>query len=62
MDFERPGEMVCEAAEKEGADIIIMGTRGMSKLRRTLLGSVSNFVLNHAHCPVLVVRKEKEEI
>ena len=56
MDFEKPGEMVVSVAEKEKAMVIVMGTRGMGKLARTFLGSVSNYVLNHAHCPVLVCR------
>ena len=57
----KPGEMLVEVARKKDADVIVMGTRGMGKLARTFLGSVSNYVLNHAHCPVLVVRPTKEE-
>merc|ERR550532_2044007 len=58
-ECEKPGEYICGVADKEGATMIVMGTRGMGKLRRTILGSVSNYVLNHAHCPVLVCRSPK---
>mmetsp|Transcript_31775 Transcript_31775/g.50728 ORF Transcript_31775/g.50728 Transcript_31775/m.50728 type:complete len:146 (-) Transcript_31775:568-1005(-) len=52
-----PGEAIVAVAEKEKAVLIVCGTRGMGKLRRTFLGSVSDYVVHHAHCPVLVCRK-----
>ncbi len=45
-------------AEEIGVDLIVVGSRGRSPLKRTLMGSVSDSVVRHAHCPVLVVRKE----
>jgi nucleotide-binding universal stress UspA family protein len=36
-----------------------VGSRGLGPLRRALMGSVSDSVVRHAHCPVLVVRQEK---
>jgi nucleotide-binding universal stress UspA family protein len=47
-------------AEELGADLIVMGSRGLGGVRRVLVGSVSDSVVRHAHCPVLVVRPEKE--
>lgn len=47
---------ICNTAEDEKADLIVMGTTGMTGLKRILLGSVSNGVTTYAHCPVLVVR------
>jgi len=38
-----------------------MGSRGLGGLRRLLMGSVSDSVIRHAHCPVLVVRKEEPQ-
>jgi len=46
-------------AEEIGAGLIVIGSRGLGGLRRALLGSVSDAVVRHAHCPVLVVRKEE---
>lgn len=56
-EFGKPGELICHKAKEEVADLIIMGTRGQGKIRRTILGSVSDYVLHHAHCPVLIFRK-----
>src|SRR5215213_7832890 len=47
-------------AEELQADQIVMGSRGLGGVRRALMGSVSDSVVRHAHCPVLVVRPEKE--
>jgi nucleotide-binding universal stress UspA family protein len=48
-------------AEELGAGLIVMGSRGLGGVRRALMGSVSDSVVRHAHCPVLVVRPEKEQ-
>jgi nucleotide-binding universal stress UspA family protein len=47
-------------AEELGADLIVMGCRGHRGIRRAIEGSVSDGVIRHARCPVLVVRPEKE--
>jgi nucleotide-binding universal stress UspA family protein len=51
-----PGDSIAAAAEAERADLIVVGTRGRSGAGRMLLGSVSDHVVRHAACPVLVVR------
>jgi len=51
-----PAEKIVQAAVKLGADLIVMGSRGQGDLRSLLLGSVSDGVLHHAHCPVLIIR------
>jgi nucleotide-binding universal stress UspA family protein len=48
-------------AEELGVGLIVMGSRGLGGVRRALMGSVSDSVVRHAHCPVLVVRPEKEQ-
>jgi nucleotide-binding universal stress UspA family protein len=45
-------------AEDIGAGLIVMGSRGLGGIRRALMGSVSDAVVRHAHCPVMVVREE----
>jgi nucleotide-binding universal stress UspA family protein len=44
-------------AEEIGAGLIVIGGRGRGGIRRALMGSVSDSVVRHAHCPVLVVRQ-----
>ena len=54
-----PAREVVELAEEIDAGLIVMGSRGLGGMKRTLMGSVSESVIRHAHCPVLVVREEK---
>ena len=51
-----PATAILDVAEKESADLIVMGTRGLGTAERWLIGSVSDKVLHHAHCSVLVAR------
>jgi nucleotide-binding universal stress UspA family protein len=53
----RAAEEIVEVAEEIGAGLIVMGSRGLGRLRRALLGSVSDAVVRHAHCPVTIVRE-----
>jgi nucleotide-binding universal stress UspA family protein len=50
------GPSIVAAAEAEGADLVVVGSRGLDRAGRFLLGSISDYVLRHAACPVLVVR------
>ena len=54
-----PGDSIAAAVEAEHADLVVVGTRGRSGAERMLLGSVSDHVVRHAECPVLVVRPSK---
>lgn len=51
-----PAEVLCNVAEEEGTDLIVMGSRGLSPAARFLLGSVSDKVVRNAPCSVMVVR------
>jgi nucleotide-binding universal stress UspA family protein len=53
----RPDRELIELSEEIGAGLIVMGSRGLGGVRRALMGSVSDSVVRHAHCPVLIVRE-----
>lgn len=55
----RPGEAIVHVARTANVKLIVIGSRGSSKLRRTLLGSITDYVLNHAHVAVLVCRNKR---
>lgn len=52
-----PAEAIVDYAQQEGVDLIVMGHRGMSNLRRFIVGSIADRVVDHAPCMVLVVRR-----
>ena len=52
-----PDKEILRAAESLGVGLIVVGSRGLGALSRALIGSVSDSVVKHAHCPVLVVRQ-----
>jgi nucleotide-binding universal stress UspA family protein len=52
----RPEYAIVETAERDGVDLVVVGSRRLSGLARVLLGSVSEYVAIHAHCSVLVGR------
>jgi nucleotide-binding universal stress UspA family protein len=54
-----PEQVIVETAESWGADLIIVGSHGYGFWSRALIGSVSNSIVNHAPCSVLVVRTKK---
>ena len=56
----RPDQGILAVGEDIGTELIVLGSRGIGGVRRALMGSVSDSVVRHAHCPVLVVRKEDD--
>jgi nucleotide-binding universal stress UspA family protein len=53
----RADEEIVDLAQNIGAGMIVMGSRGRGRIRRALMGSVSESVVRHAHCPVTIVRE-----
>lgn len=51
-----PGPAIVEAAVSERTDLIVVGSRGRNRVERLVLGSVSDHVVRHAPCPVLIAR------
>jgi len=51
-----PADAILDVAEERGADLVVVGNRGMTGAKRFLLGSVPNKVSHHAPCSVLIIR------
>jgi nucleotide-binding universal stress UspA family protein len=56
LEGPNPGHAIVQRAQKDGAELIIVGSRGRTPIRRILLGSVAESVVRHAPCTVVVVR------
>ena len=54
--FGEAREQIINHASKEGVDVIALGARGLGAIQRLLLGSVSDYVLKHAPCDVLIAK------
>ncbi|MBB5157557.1 universal stress protein [Saccharopolyspora phatthalungensis] len=55
-----PARALLDAADETRADLIVVGNRGHGGFTEALLGSVSQHVVHHAHCPVVIVREPAE--
>jgi nucleotide-binding universal stress UspA family protein len=53
----RADEEIVDLAQSLGVGLIVMGSRGRGRIRRALMGSISNSVVRHAPCPVTIVRE-----
>ena len=53
--MKNPGEGICRIANDEKANLIVIGTRGLSTVKRAMLGSVSDYVVRNAGIPTLIV-------
>ena len=51
-----PADAILDVAEEKGADLIVVGNKGMTGAKRFLLGSVPNKVSHHAPCSVMIIR------
>ncbi|XP_067683135.1 universal stress protein YxiE-like [Haliotis asinina] len=54
----KPGEVIVKTCKEEGISHIVMGTRGLGAFQRAILGSVSQYVLNHSSIPVTIIPKK----
>ena len=52
----RPETAILAKAEEIQATMIVMGSRGLGTIRRTILGSVSDYILHHSHIPVMICK------
>lgn len=51
-----PKHVICNVAQQESCDLIVMGSHSHGVVDRVLMGSISDYVVHHAHCAVLVAR------
>lgn len=56
LEVESIADVIVNYAKSHNVDLIVIGSRGRTGLRRFLLGSVASGVVSHAHCPVMIVR------
>jgi nucleotide-binding universal stress UspA family protein len=56
LELGGPRETICQVAKEVGADFLVIGSRGLGTVERLMLGSVSDYIIHHAPCAVLVVR------
>ena len=54
----KPGEAICDLVKECDLDLCVMGSRGIGAIRRTFVGSVSDYVLHHSHVPVIICPKQ----
>lgn len=60
--YGNPGSKLCELAQTWDADLVVVGSRGLSGISELLIGSVSNHVIHHAPCSVLIVHAPKPSV
>ncbi|MGJ7906771.1 universal stress protein [Actinopolyspora sp. H202] len=58
VGYGHPAKVVLDGARRVDADLLVVGSRGLGGFAAALLGSVAQYCVRHAHCPVLVVRRE----
>jgi len=58
--MKNPGEGICRIASEEKANLVVIGTRGLSSVKRAVLGSVSDYVVRNSGVPTLIVPKGKK--
>ncbi|CAL5084655.1 unnamed protein product [Urochloa decumbens] len=54
-----PRFVLCNAAEKHHADLLVVGSHGYGAIKRAFLGSVSDYCAHHTHCNVMIVKRPK---
>lgn len=60
VGYGHPARVLLDAARRVEADLLVVGSRGLGGFAAALLGSVAQYCVRHAHCPVLVVRGEND--
>ncbi|KAH7292970.1 hypothetical protein KP509_28G005900 [Ceratopteris richardii] len=61
VEFGDPRDVICEQIEKLNANMLVIGSHGYGAVKRALLGSVSDYCAHHVKCPIVIVKKPKED-
>ncbi|KAH9611318.1 hypothetical protein KSS87_008506 [Heliosperma pusillum] len=61
IEYGDPRDVICEMVKAISTDLLVMGSHGYGLLTRAIMGSVSNHCVQHASCPVLVVKMHNSE-
>jgi nucleotide-binding universal stress UspA family protein len=62
FEIGEPKHTICEVAQQENPDLLVIGSHAYGVMERFLVGSVSEHVIHHVHCPVLVVRLPERQL
>jgi len=60
VEVGNPREVIVQMADNVGADVLVLGSRGQSKLRKVFIGSTTDFCLRNAKCSILVAKKPED--
>lgn len=55
-------EVICNAVKKYNPDMLVLGSRGLGRLKRAVLGSVSDYCAHNVECPVVVVKPQESTV
>jgi nucleotide-binding universal stress UspA family protein len=61
VEIGSPTEIIIDTCKSGQYDLIVMGSKGVGKVKRFIMGSVSQYVLYNASCPVMIVRDKKRD-
>ncbi|MQL83587.1 hypothetical protein Taro_016088 [Colocasia esculenta] len=56
-----PTEVICSEVKRVHPDLLVVGSRGLGPFQRVFVGTVSEFCVKHADCPVVTIRRKAEE-
>ncbi len=62
LEMGKPGELILRMAEDDKVDLVVMGARGLGRIKEQIFGSVSHRVMTHAHCSTFLVKQPIRKI
>jgi nucleotide-binding universal stress UspA family protein len=56
-----PKEVICSEVKRVQPDLLVVGSRGLGPFQRVFVGTVSEFCVKHADCPVITIKRKADE-